>query len=92
MFNVDCCKLNDRGSLKFFSGMLLNGHPGSFAFFSGQLPEKGDSISWGNVTSIETVVVTVVLLSFLCNYGKLTLKLHQAANLMKDSILLADSN
>ena len=30
MFNVECCKLHDRGSLKFFRGTLLNGHPGGF--------------------------------------------------------------
>ena len=40
MFNVECCKLNHRG-LNFFRGMLLNGHPGGFAYFSGGLPEKG---------------------------------------------------
>ena len=40
MFNVECCKLHDRGNLKIFMGMLLNGHPGRFAFFSGGLPEK----------------------------------------------------
>ena len=28
-------------SLKFFRGMLLNGHPAAFVFFSGGLPEKG---------------------------------------------------
>ena len=41
MFNVECCKLHNRGSLKVFRRMLLNGHPGGFAFFSGGLPEKG---------------------------------------------------
>ena len=40
MFNVECCKLHDRGSLKFFRRMLLNDHPGGFVFFSGGLPEK----------------------------------------------------
>ena len=28
-------------SLKFFRGMLLNGHPAASVFFSGGLPEKG---------------------------------------------------
>ena len=41
MFDVECCKLHDRRSLIFFRGMLLNGHPGGFVFFSGGLPEKG---------------------------------------------------
>ena len=57
MFNVECCKLHDRESLKFFRGMLPNGHPGGFVFFSGRLPEKRGSIFLGgNVTSRETVV------------------------------------
>ena len=40
MFNKEYCKLNDRGSLKFFRGMLLNGHPGGFVFFLSGLPEQ----------------------------------------------------
>ena len=56
MFNVECCKLIDRGSLKFFRGMLLNGHPGRFVFFLGRLPEKGAQFFLGDVSSIETVV------------------------------------
>ena len=53
MFNVVCCKLHDRRSLTFFTGMLLNEDPGR---------------NYGMV---------VILLSFLCNYDKLILKLHQ---------------
>ena len=41
-------------------------------FFQGGLSEKGQ-----DVTSIKTVVIMVILLSFLCNYDNLTLKLHQ---------------
>ena len=50
MFNAECCKLHDRGSLKFFRGMLLNGHSGGFVFFSGGLPEKGAQFFLGYVT------------------------------------------
>ena len=39
--NAECCKLYDRGSLKFFRGRLLNEHPGDFVFFSSGLLEKG---------------------------------------------------
>ena len=47
MFNVECCKLHGRGSLKFFRGMLPNGHPGGFVFFGGGLPQRGLNFSWG---------------------------------------------
>ena len=53
MFDVECCKLRDRGGLKFFRVVLLNEHPGGFVFFSGGLPEKGAQFL---LTSIETVV------------------------------------
>ena len=38
---MECCELHDRGSLKFFRGMMLNGYPGGFVSFSGGLSEKG---------------------------------------------------
>ena len=76
MFNVEYCKLHERGTLKFFRGMLLNGHPGGFVFFSGGLSEKGAQFFLGDVTSVETGMI-VILLSFLYNYDNLTLKLHQ---------------
>ena len=56
--------------------MLLNGHPGGFVFFSGGLSEKGAQFFLGDVTSVETGMI-VILLSFLYNYDNLTLKLHQ---------------
>ena len=77
MFNVECCKLHDRGSLKFFRGMLLNGHPGGFVFFSGGLPEKGAQFFLGGCDLHRNYGMVVILLSFLCNYDNLTLKLHQ---------------
>ena len=64
--------------------MLLNGHPGGFAFFSGKLARKGGSIFFGDVTSIETAIMVVILLSFLCNYDNLTLKLHQGKRSYSD--------
>ena len=66
--------------------MLVNGHPGGFVFFGGGLPEKGAEFYLGEgrreVTSIETMVV--ILLSFLCNYDNLTLKLHQGKRCYPD--------
>ena len=55
IFNVECCKLHERSNLKFFRGMLLNGHPGGF-FFKADCQKKGLNFSSGDVTSIETVV------------------------------------
>ena len=62
--------------LEFFlgGGMLLNGDPGGFVFFEADCQETGLKFSLGDVTSIET---GLVILSFLCNYDNLTLKLHQ---------------
>ena len=56
MFNVECCKLHERGSLKIFRGMMLNGHPSGFVFFSGGLPEKGAQFFLERCDSIETVL------------------------------------
>ena len=77
MFNVKCCKLHDRGSLKFFRGMLLNGHPGGFVFFSGGLPEKGAQFFLGGCDLHRNCGMVVILFYFLYNYDNLTLKLHQ---------------
>ena len=56
MFDVECCKLHDRGILKFFRGMLLNVHPDDFVFFFSGMPEKEAQFFLGDVTSIETEV------------------------------------
>ena len=56
MFNVEFCKLHDRGSLKFFKGILLNGHPGGLVFFQGDCQKRELHFSLGDVTSIETEV------------------------------------
>ena len=77
MFNVKCCKLHDRESLNFFRGMLLNGHPGGFVFFSGGLTEKGAQFFLGGCDLHRNCGMVVILLSFLYNYDNLTLKLHQ---------------
>ena len=47
-------------------------------FFKVDCQKRGLNFSWwGDMTSIETMVCRVViLLSFLCNYDNLTLKLH----------------
>ena len=76
MFNLECSKLHDRGSLKFFGRMLLNGNPGGFVFFSVLLPEKGAQFFLGGCDLHRNYGVVVILLSFLCNYDNLTLKLH----------------
>ena len=49
-------------------------------FFEADCQERGLNFSWGDVTSIETMVwygMVVILLSFLCNYDNLALKLHR---------------
>ena len=77
MFNVECCKLHDNWSLKFFRGMLLNGNPGGFVFFWDGLSEKGTKFFFGGCVLHRNYGMVVILLSFLCNYDNLTLKLHQ---------------
>ena len=77
MFNVECCKLHDRGSLKFYRGMLLNRHPGGFVFLSGGLPEKGAQFFLRGCDLHRNCGMLVILLSFLYNYDNLTLKIHQ---------------
>ena len=84
MFNVECCKLHDRWSLKFFRGMLLNGHPGGFVFFWGGLPEKGAQFFLGGCDLHRNYDMVVILLCFLCNYDKLTLKSHQGKRCYPD--------
>ena len=73
--------------------MLLNGHPGGFVFFSGGLPEKGAQFFLGGCDLHRNCGMVVILFYFLYNYDNLTLKLHQgnAATLMKDDVLFADS-
>ena len=41
---------------EFFRGMLLYGDPGGFVFFEADCQEMGLNFSWGDVTSIETMV------------------------------------
>ena len=75
MFNVECCKVH--GSLKFFRRMLLNGGPCGFEFFWGGLPEKRTQFFLRRCDLHRNYGMVVILLSFLCNYDNLTLKLHQ---------------
>ena len=57
--------------LEFLGGLLLNGDPGGF----GRLPGKGAQIFFGGCDLHRNY--GLVILSFLCNYDNLTLKLHQ---------------
>ena len=57
--------------------MLLNGCPGGFVFFLGGLPGKGAQLFLGGRDLHRDYGIVVILLSFLCNYDNLTLKLHQ---------------
>ena len=93
LFNVEWCKLHDRWTLKLFREMLLNGDIGGFVFFLGDCQERGLNLSLRGCDLHRNYGMVVILLSFLCNYDNLTLKLHQknAATLMKDGFLLADS-
>ena len=65
--------------IDIFRGMLLkeNGHPGGFAFLM-RTARKGGSIFLGRGYDLHrNYGMVVILLSFLCNYDNLTLKLHQ---------------
>ena len=43
--------------MKFFRGLLLNGHPGGFELFLRLTAKKGGSVFLGgDVTSIETMI------------------------------------
>ena len=64
--------------------MLLNGPPGGFIFFSGALPKKGAQFFLGGCDLHRKYGKVVVLLSFLCNYDNLTLKLHQGKRCYPD--------
>ena len=77
MFNVECCKLYGRRSLKLFRGMLLNGDPGVFVFCWGRLPEKGAQFFLGVGDHYRNYGVVVIWLSFDCKCDNLILKLHQ---------------
>ena len=57
--------------------MLLNGPPGGLVFFSCALPKKGAQFFLEGCDLHRKYGKVVVLLSFLCNYDNLTLKLHQ---------------
>ena len=59
--------------------MLLNayGHPGGFAFFEVDCQKRGLNFSVGGYDLHRNYDMIVILLSFLCNYDNLTLKLHQ---------------
>ena len=70
--------------MKFFRGRLLNGHPGDFVFFSSGLPEKGAQFFLGRFDLHRNCGMVVTLLSFLCNYDNLTLKLHQGKHSYPD--------
>ena len=48
-----------------FKGMLLNGHPGGFVFFSGGLTEKGAQFFLGGCDLHRNCGMVVILLSFL---------------------------
>ena len=56
--------------------MLLNGNPGGFVFFETDCQESGLKFSLGGC-DLHRNHGLVILLSFLCNYDNLTLKLHQ---------------
>ena len=79
LFNVECCKLHDRGSLKFFRGMLLNanGHPDGFVFFEADCQKRGLNFSWWRIRPPQKLWYCSNFIVFSFNYDNLTLKLHQ---------------
>ena len=68
MLNVECYKLHDRWSLKFFRETLLNGHPGGFVFFWSELPEKRAQFFLGKCDLRRNYGMVVISFFFLCNY------------------------
>ena len=79
MFNVEYSKLPDRWSLKFSRRMLLNGDPGGLAFSYVACQKREPNFSWGGRGGVllRNYGMVVILLSFLCDYENLTLKLRQ---------------
>ena len=53
-------------------GILVDLH-----FFEADCQKRGLSFSWGGCDLHRNYGMVVILLSFLCNYDNLTLKLHQ---------------
>ena len=53
------------------------GNPRGFDFFWGRLPEKRAQFFLGGCDIHRNYGMVVILLSFLCDYDNLTLKLHQ---------------
>ena len=79
MFNAEYSKLYGSGSLNFFKGTLLNGHPGGFVFFQ-EVCHKiflEAQFFLRECDLYRKCGMAVILLSFLYNYNNLALKLHQ---------------
>ena len=59
--------------------MLLNvyGHPGGFVFFEVDYQKRGLNFPWCGRYDLHRNYGMVAILSFLCNYDNLTLKLNQ---------------
>ena len=58
--------------------MLLNWHPGGFAYFlEADCQKRGINFFWGGSDLHRNYGMLVILLSFLGNYDNLTLKLYQ---------------
>ena len=60
--------------MKFFRGILLNGHPGGFVFFDVGCQKR---VHGRGYDLNKNYGMVVILLSFPCSYDNLTLKLHQ---------------
>ena len=63
--------------MKFIRRILLNGPPCGSVCFYGGLPKKGAQFFLVGCDLHRNYGKVVILLSFLCNYDNLTLKLHQ---------------
>ena len=74
MFNVECCKVNEIWNLKYFRRMLLDG---ASWWLWGRLPEKRAPFFLGGCDLHRKDGTVVILLSFLCNFDNLIVKLHQ---------------
>ena len=63
------------------------------SFFEADCQKRGLNFSWGRCDLHRNYGMVIILLSFLCNYDNLILKLYQEKRsyLMKDGFLLKNS-
>ena len=74
--------------MKFFKGILLSGHPGSFLSFLRRTARKGSIIFHGGCDLYGNYGRVVILLCFLCNYDNLKLPQGKRSYLIKGWLVI----